>query len=137
MPPMKTFSLANWPLLVLIGLVSFLLGYDFSSMDVALANIRDHLDFSAEAAPWIMSGSSLTFGGFLLLGGRLGDLYGRKRGASGRSLALRGLCRSGSLRPNAEVFLISRVMTGLGSALLLPQYSGGHQHHVFRRPRAQ
>jgi MFS family permease len=117
---MKTFSLANWPLLMLIGLVSTLLGYDFSSIDVALANIRDHLHFSPEATPWIMSGNSLTFGGFLLLGGRLGDLYGRKRILLAGTLLYAIFATLGACAPNASVFLLSRVVTGLGAALLVP-----------------
>lgn len=107
-------------LLILASSIAVVTGYDMSSIIISAVSIRGNLGFSAQTSPWIMSGFTLTFGGFLLLGGRLGDIYGRRRIIlSGTSLfvfaSLLGACA-----PNSGCFLLSRAFKGIGAALMMP-----------------
>src|SRR4030081_849382 len=64
--------------LVLICIAQFMVVLDFSIVNVALPSIQKDLGFSTQNLQWVVSVYSLTLGGFLLLGGRLADLYGRR-----------------------------------------------------------
>src|ERR671930_687418 len=64
--------------LALLLLVQFLDFLDVSIVNVALPSIRHDLHFSQQSLQWVISGYVLTYGGFLLLGGRLADLLGRR-----------------------------------------------------------
>ena len=67
-----------WALIVLcLGVLMIVL--DTTIVNVALPSIRSDLGFSETSLVWVVNAYMLTFGGFLLLGGRLGDLYGRRR----------------------------------------------------------
>src|SRR5690349_12388007 len=66
-------------LLVLLCAVQFLDIVDSSIMNVALPSIRRELGFSQQGLQWVLSGYLVTYGGFLLLGGRAADLLGRRR----------------------------------------------------------
>ena len=65
--------------LALLCAVTFLDVVDGSIVNVALPTIRTHLGFSVQNLQWVVSGYLITYGGFLLLGGRAGDLLGRRR----------------------------------------------------------
>src|ERR1700738_5013387 len=65
--------------LVLLCAVAFLDFVDVSIVNVALPTIRHDLGFSVQNLQWVVSGYLLTYGGFLLLGGRAADLLGRRR----------------------------------------------------------
>ena len=65
--------------LVLLASVQFIVIIDSSIVNVALPSIQRDLHFSQQNLQWVLSGYVLTFGGLLLLGGRLGDLLGRRR----------------------------------------------------------
>src|SRR4051795_12418884 len=65
--------------LALLAAVGFLDFIDASIVNIALPDIRNDLHFSVQNLQWVLSGYLLTYGGFMLLGGRLGDLLGRRR----------------------------------------------------------
>jgi hypothetical protein len=65
--------------LALLCAVTFLDVMDGSIVNVALPTIRTHMGFSVQNLQWVVSGYLITYGGFLLLGGRAGDLLGRRR----------------------------------------------------------
>jgi EmrB/QacA subfamily drug resistance transporter len=69
----------RWKALAVLGVAYLMVVLDVSIVNVALPSIQRELDFSTEDLQWVISGYSLTFGGFLLLGGRTGDLLGRRR----------------------------------------------------------
>jgi len=72
-------SSARWAALALIVAAQFMVVLDMSIVNVALASIKGDLHFSQAGLQWVISAYALTFGGFLLLGGRLADLLGRRR----------------------------------------------------------
>ena len=73
------FQEKRWLALILLAAAQFVVVLDASIVNVALPTIGKALDFSDENLPWIVNAYVLTFGGFLLLGGRTADLLGRRR----------------------------------------------------------
>src|SRR5207302_938612 len=69
----------RWVALYVLCLGSLMIVLDATIVNVALPSIRTDLHFSQASLAWVVNGYLLTFGGFLLLGGRLGDLYGHRR----------------------------------------------------------
>src|ERR671937_871752 len=68
----------RWKALAVLGIAYLMVVLDVSIVNVALPSIQKDLDFSTENLQWVISAYALTFGGFLLLGGRTGDLLGRR-----------------------------------------------------------
>lgn len=106
--------------LALLCAAQFMVVLDFSIVNVALPAIRDEFGLSREGSQWIITGYVLTFGGFLLLGGRVADIYGR------RLIFVAGLCSfaaaslAGGLASSAEVLVGARAVQGLGAAAVSP-----------------
>src|SRR6266568_1888622 len=69
----------RWLALIVLCLGTLMIVLDTTIVNVALPSIRDDLGFSQTSLAWVVNAYLLTFGGFLLLGGRLGDLYGPRR----------------------------------------------------------
>jgi EmrB/QacA subfamily drug resistance transporter len=109
-----------WVVLVLICLAQFMVILDATIVNVALPSIQKDLDLSEANLQWIINAYTLVFGGFLLLGGRAGDLLGRKR------LFLIGLViftvasLLNGLAVNEGMLIGSRALQGLGAALISP-----------------
>jgi EmrB/QacA subfamily drug resistance transporter len=117
---MRRHTTNPWVVLVLICLAQFMVVLDATIVNVALPSIQKDLNLSEGSLQWIVNAYTLVFGGFLLLGGRAGDLLGRKRlfliGLTIFTIAslLDGLASS-------EGMLVgSRALQGLGAALVSP-----------------
>jgi MFS family permease len=76
---MSTSESNKWIVLVLVCLAQFMVILDGTIVNVALPSIQQDLDLSEANLQWIVNAYTLVFGGFLLLGGRLADLLGRRR----------------------------------------------------------
>src|ERR671936_190159 len=70
---------SRWPALALVVAAQFMVVLDLAIVNVALATIKTDLDFSQSGLQWVITAYAIVFGGFLLLGGRLSDLLGRRR----------------------------------------------------------
>ncbi|MGZ4371912.1 MAG: MFS transporter [Gaiellaceae bacterium] len=106
--------------LTLLLLVQFLDFLDVSIVNVALPWIKHDLGFSAQNLQWVVSGYVLTYGGFLLLGGRAADLIGRRRVLLG-GLSLFALASLAAGFAQTEAALIAaRLAQGAGAALMAP-----------------
>ncbi|UQX05198.1 MFS transporter [Streptomyces sp. RerS4] len=93
---------------------------DVTIVNIALPHIQTALDFSTESLSWVVSAYTLTFGGLLLLGGRTGDILGRKR-VFVFGVALFGLASLlGGLAQNAGQLLAARALQGVGGAIASP-----------------
>src|SRR6478735_11135477 len=108
----------RWLALYVLCLADLMIVLDSTIVNVALPSIRTDLGFSEASLAWVVNAYLLTFGGFLLLAGRLGDLYGQKRvflfGIAEFTIAslLCGLS-------NSQTFLIvARAVQGLGAAIV-------------------
>jgi len=107
-------------ILLLLCTVQFMDIIDSSIMNVALPSIRADLDFSQQRLQWVLSGYLVTYGGFLLLGGRAADLIGRRRVLVAGTL-LFGVCSlAGGLATSADGLVGARVAQGVGAALMAP-----------------
>ena len=82
---MKTDDRTRWLALIVICLGTLMNVLDSTIVGVALPSIRADLGFSQTSLAWVVNAYLLTFGGFLLLGGRLGDLFGQRRCSSAAS----------------------------------------------------
>jgi EmrB/QacA subfamily drug resistance transporter len=106
--------------LAFLCMVGFLDFVDASIVNVALPSIRHDLHFSVQSLQWVLSGYLLTYGGFMLLGGRAADLLGRRRVlVAGMTLfALSSL--TGGLASDSAMLIGARLAQGLGAAMMLP-----------------
>ncbi|GAA4779056.1 MFS transporter [Actinomycetospora chlora] len=101
-------------------LAQFMVVLDVSVVNVALPAMRDALGFDAEGLAWVVNAYTLAFAGFLLLGGRAADLFGRRR-VFLVGLALFGLASLvGGLANDPALLLAARAAQGLGGAVLSP-----------------
>lgn len=107
-------------ILILLSLTQLLVVLDSSIVNVALPEIKESLGFTDSSLQWILTAYVLTFGGFLLLGGRAADLYGRRKvlviGLAGFTITslLIGLSQS------SESFIVLRAIQGLTAAFMSP-----------------
>src|SRR3954466_3977520 len=106
--------------LALLAVAQFVVVLDASIVNVALPSIGSALHFSEDNLAWVVNAYVLVFGGFLLLGGRMADLLGRRR-IFMAGLVLFGLASLAGGLANSEGMLIAaRAVQGLGGALLSP-----------------
>jgi EmrB/QacA subfamily drug resistance transporter len=106
--------------LLLLCAVQFLDIVDSSIMNVALPSIRSDLGFTQQSLQWVISGYVLTYGGFLLLGGRAADLLGRRRLLVAGTAMFAVSSLAGGLAPNSGVLIGARVAQGIGAAMMAP-----------------
>ena len=111
---------SKWLALALLAAAQFVVVLDASIVNVALPSIGTDLHFTESTLQWVITAYAITFGGFLLLGGRLGDLYGRRRVfAAGLTIfAIASLV--GGLAQTEAMLLASRSLQGFGAALASP-----------------
>ena len=106
--------------LVLISLAQLMVVLDSTIANIALPYIGTDLDIGQANLTWIVTGYALTFGGFLLLGGRLADLMGRRRIFIAGVLLFAVASLVGGAAQNEAMLLGSRAFQGLGAALASP-----------------
>ena len=110
----------RWTALAVIALAQFMVIADTSIIGVALPDIRSDLGFSAEDLSWVFNAYVIAFGGLLLLGGRLTDLFGAKRIFTvGWAVLAAGSLAAGLADSNC-VEIAARAVQGAGSALIVP-----------------
>ena len=106
--------------LVLLSLAQLMVVLDSTIANIALPNIGTDLDIDQANLSWIVTGYALTFGGFLLLGGRLADLWGRRRVFMMGVLLFAAASLVGGTAQSEAVLLGARGLQGLGAAMASP-----------------
>ncbi|MDT4943445.1 MAG: hypothetical protein QOH14_178 [Pseudonocardiales bacterium] len=106
--------------LALLCALAFLDFVDASIVNVALPDIRKDLDFSVQGLQWVPSGYLLTYGGFMLLGGRVADLLGRRSVLVAGTVLIGVSSLVGGFAGDAGVLIGARLAQGIGAALMLP-----------------
>jgi EmrB/QacA subfamily drug resistance transporter len=106
--------------LALLAAVAFLDFVDASIVNVALPSIRRDLGFSEQSLQWVPSAYLLTYGGFMLLGGRAADLLGRRRVLVAGTVLIGISSLIGGFAESEAVLIGSRLAQGAGAAMMLP-----------------
>ncbi|MFI0350243.1 MFS transporter [Actinomadura sp. 9N407] len=114
------FHPARWRILGFLGVAQLMLILDVTVVAVALPHMETDLHLSREAVTWTVSAYTLTFGGLMLLGGRIADLIGAKRVVLAGLLVFTAASAATGFAGSAGMLLGGRVAQGLGAALLSP-----------------
>jgi EmrB/QacA subfamily drug resistance transporter len=107
-------------ILLLLSLVQFMDVLDGSILNIALPSIKRDLGFSQQSLQWVYDGYLLTYGGFLLLGGRIADLLGRRLVLTTGLVVFAGSSLAGGLAHSSSLLVGARFAQGLGAAMLSP-----------------
>src|SRR5438128_8880615 len=129
------FFYRNWPtkrlvvditrhrsnrILALLCAAQFMLILDIAIVNVALPSMQRGLGLSAESIQWVVGGYALTFGGFLMLGGRLADVVGRRRMFLTGLVLFIGASMLGGFSQSGGMLIAARVIQGFAGALVSP-----------------
>src|SRR5207248_3372897 len=110
----------RWWIMLIIGIAQLMVVLDATVVNIAMPSAQHALGFSDADRQWIVTAYALAFGSLLLVGGRIGDLFGRKRtfiaGAIGFALA----SAIGGAAPSFDVLVAARALQGAFAALLAP-----------------
>jgi EmrB/QacA subfamily drug resistance transporter len=106
--------------LMLLCSAQFMVVLDATIVAVALSNIQSDLGLSPQNLQWIVNAYTLLFGGFLLLGGRAADLFGRQRVFVSGLVIFSLASLMGGLSPSGTVLILARSLQGLGGAMISP-----------------
>ena len=118
--PPTSRSANRWLILVIACLAQFMVVLDATVVNVALPSIQRGLHFSPASLQWVVNAYTLIFGGFLLLGGRAGDLIGRKRLFMVGTALFSAASLLNGLAQTSGMLIVGRGLQGLGGALLSP-----------------
>jgi len=110
----------RWAALALLCMAQFVVVLDASIVNVALPTIGSDLNFDQDNLSWVINAYILAFGGFLLLGGRLADLLGRRRVFIAGLILFAAASLVGGFAESEEFLIAARAAQGLGAALLSP-----------------
>jgi len=118
--PTSTPDPNRWRALAVLSVAYLMVILDVSIVNVALPSIQKSLDFSTSGLEWVVSGYALTFGGFLLLGGRSGDLLGRRRVFMAGLVLFCFFSLLCGLAVSAAMLIATRALQGAAAAVLSP-----------------
>jgi EmrB/QacA subfamily drug resistance transporter len=107
-------------ILLLLSVVQFMDILDASILNIALPSIKSDLGFSQQSLQWVVNGYILTYGGFLLLGGRMADLLGRRSVLVTGLIVFAGSSLLGGLAHTSSLLVGARFAQGLGAAMMSP-----------------
>src|SRR2546421_7890168 len=106
--------------LVLIATAQLMVVLDATIVNVALPHVQKALGFSGTGLEWVVNAYALTFGGLLLLGGRAGDILGRRRVFIAGVIVFSLASLLGGLATTQEWLLVARALQGVGAAIVAP-----------------
>ena len=110
----------RWKSLAVLGIAYLMVVLDVAIVNVALPSIQTDLGFAPENLQWVVSAYALTFGGFLLLGGRAGDLLGRRKIFMIGLLAFSAFSLLCGFSTSEEMLIAARALQGAAGAILAP-----------------
>jgi EmrB/QacA subfamily drug resistance transporter len=113
-------SIPTWAILAICCAAQFMVVLDIAIVNVALPPMRASLGLSVVGEQWVVNAYALTFAGFLMLGGRAGDLFGRRRIFIIGLTVFTVFSLIGGLAQNGDWLIIARAAQGIGGAILAP-----------------
>jgi EmrB/QacA subfamily drug resistance transporter len=121
---MKPIDRGTWLALIAMGIAVFVIANDFSAINVAIPQIEKDFDTSVTTAQWVVNAYALVFGVLIVTGGRLADLFGRRRAFFiGSGIFAVFSLLGGAAQTEAELIAM-RVLMGIGGALMWPAILG-------------
>ena len=111
---------SKWLIFTLVAIAQFMVVLDSAITNVAIPTIREQLHFSASSIQWVITAYVLTFGGFLLLGGRAADLFGRRRTLLIGMIAFTAFSFLIGISTSPSMLIVLRALQGLSAALMSP-----------------
>jgi EmrB/QacA subfamily drug resistance transporter len=131
-------QVSHWLILILLALAQFMVVLDVSIVNVALPSIQKAFHMTDANLQWIVTAYTLAFGGFLLLGGRAADLFGRRRVFLSGIAAFTIFSLADGLSQSGSMLIILRGLQGLSAAFMSPAalsivlvtYREGHERNV-------
>jgi EmrB/QacA subfamily drug resistance transporter len=135
---MKNLAKSHWTILVLLALAQFMVVLDSSIVNVALPAMQRAFHLSPANLQWIVTAYTLAFGGFLLLGGRAADLYGRRKVFLAGVTLFAIISLLDGLAMNSGMLIGLRALQGLAGAFMSPAalsivlitYKEGHERNI-------
>jgi EmrB/QacA subfamily drug resistance transporter len=115
-----TIDPRRWKALAVLGIAYLMVVLDVSIVNVALPSIQTDLGFAPADLQWVVSGYALTFGGFLLLGGRAGDLLGRRIIFMVGLASFAAFSLLAGFATSPEMLIVARLLQGAAGAVLSP-----------------
>ncbi len=106
--------------LALVLVASFMVVLDFSIVNVALPSIHHALGFGGDSVQWVVTVYAITFSGLLILGGRIADLFGRRRIFVAGLLVFAASSLAAGLSRDAVMLVVARAVQGIGAAMVAP-----------------
>lgn len=106
--------------LALMLVASFVVILDFGIVNIALASIERELHAGAASVQWVITAYAITFGGLLILGGRIGDLFGRRRMFIAGLLLFSIASLAGGFATSIVALVAARALQGMGAAIIAP-----------------
>ncbi|HUJ66161.1 MAG TPA: MFS transporter, partial [Acidimicrobiales bacterium] len=110
----------RWWILAVLAIAQLMIVVDASIVNVALPSAEKALGISTADRQWVLTAYTLTFGGLLLLGGRIADYTGRKRALLIGLLGFAAASAIGGLSPDAAMLFAARALQGAFAALMAP-----------------
>src|ERR1700694_2943456 len=110
----------RWAILALLSVAQLMVVLDATIVTVALPSAQRALHFSSDSRQWVVTAYALAFGSLLLLGGKLGDLFGRKWALIAGLVGFSGASAVGGLAQSFDVLVAARALQGVFGALLAP-----------------
>src|SRR3954453_2000084 len=110
----------RWLILAVIGIAQLMVVLDVTIVNIALPSAQEDLGFSDDSRQWIITAYALAFGSLLLVGGRIGDVFGRKWTFIAGLLGFAGASALGGAAGSFGVLVAARALQGVFAALLAP-----------------
>ena len=111
---------SRWAVLALLGTAQLMVVLDATIVNIALPSAQRELHFSTDSRQWVITAYALAFGSLLLLGGKLGDLFGRKRTFVAGLIGFSAASAIGGLAQSFGMLVAARALQGAFGALLAP-----------------
>jgi EmrB/QacA subfamily drug resistance transporter len=111
---------SKWLTFTLVAIAQFMVVLDTAITNVALPTIKQQLHFTDSSLQWVITAYALTFGGFLLLGGRAADLFGRRRTLLSGMIAFTTFSLLIGLSSSSTALIVLRALQGMSAALMSP-----------------
>src|SRR3954454_23995650 len=121
---LKSPANRRWLVLALIGVAQRMVVLDVTIVNIALPSAQHALGFSDASRQWVVTAYALAFGSLLLLGGRLGDIFGRKRTLIAGLIGFAVASAIAGLAQSFGVLIVARGLQGAFGAVLAPSALG-------------